>query len=91
MCGLPKFYGVVELLEPCCVVGLPKPKGVVGATSAIGVIGAMGVMGAIDVASPAIDEANSIPCLKLVKAQMVETTKPTTKGTVFTMDSTMWG
>jgi hypothetical protein len=27
----------------------------------------------------------------LVKAQMAETSKPTNKGTVFTMDPAMWG
>ncbi len=56
MCGLPKFHGVAILLEPCYVVGLPKPKGVVGATGVIGVEGAMGVMGAIDVIGPTIDK-----------------------------------
>jgi hypothetical protein len=86
MCGLPKFYGVAKLLKPCSAVGLPKFEGVVGtmgvigvagamgATFAIGAASAMGATGAIGVASPAIDEANSIPCLKLMKTQMVETT-----------------
>jgi hypothetical protein len=88
MCGLPKFYGVVELLKPCVVVRLPKPKGVKGA---MGVIGAASAMGAIGVIGPTIDKADSIPGLKLMKTQMVETTKPTTKGTIFMMDLTMWG
>jgi hypothetical protein len=37
------------------------------------------------------DEENPNPCLKLVKGQMAETSKPTNKGTVFTMDPAMWG
>jgi hypothetical protein len=83
---ITKVLWCCRILElPCDAVGLPKPKGVVGATGAIGAADATGAVG------PAIDEANSIPCLKLVKAQMVETTKPTTKGTIFTMDPTMWG
>jgi hypothetical protein len=50
------------------------------------------VLNKAPIPASAADKANPIPCLELVpKAQMAETSKPTNKGTVFTMDPAMWG
>jgi len=64
--------------------------GVAGA--AAGVAGAAaGVAGAAaGVAGAAGDKTNPIPCLELVKAQMMATPTTTNKGTVSTMDPAMW-